>query len=156
MSIKKYPHLYLSNQTCFAAYAVARQITQAYHPLLKLLGLTYPQYLVMLVLWEAMENNQQWLKVGDICDELMLDTGTITPLLKRMETSGSIVRQRSESDERIVLVGLTEQGMSLRELASTVPSNLMCRAGVSIDEAASLRDHLWGWIKCWQKAKNQS
>jgi DNA-binding MarR family transcriptional regulator len=156
MSIKKYPQLYLSNQTCFAAYTVARQITQAYHPLLKVLGLTYPQYLVMLVLWEAMENDQQWLKVGDICDELMLDTGTVTPLLKRMELSGSIVRQRSNDDERIVLVGLTEQGRLRRDLAATVPSNLMCQAGVSIDEAASLRDHLWGWIARWHKAKNQS
>jgi DNA-binding MarR family transcriptional regulator len=108
--------LRLGNQLCFRLYTLTRLVTQAYHPLLKPLGLTYSQYLVMLVLWER-DN----LTVGDICQRLMLDTNTLTPLLQRMEREGLVVRTHGLVDGRQTLVSLTKKGQHLEEQAATVP-----------------------------------
>src|SRR6267143_6393446 len=102
--------LLLGNQLCFAIYSTAHAFNRVYKPLLKRLGLTYPQYLVMLVLWE-----RDGLPVRDIGERLFLDSGTLTPLLKRLETAGLVRRTRSTDDERQVLIDLTPQGQALRE-----------------------------------------
>ena len=120
MSEQQYPQLYLDNQICFAVYSLSRQITQAYQPLLKPLGLTYPQYLVMLVLWQAEEEQQLPLTVKMLCERLLLDTGTVTPLLKRMEAAGWLQRSRAQHDERVVLVNLTDHGLALRRQAAEI------------------------------------
>ena len=109
--------LKLSNQMCFRLYTVTRLITQAYRPLLDPLGLTYPQYLVMMVLWE--QDNQT---VGDIGRRLMLDTNTLTPMLQRMEREGLLVRTHGISDGRQTLVSLTKKGIHLEEKAKDIPA----------------------------------
>jgi len=108
--------LKLDNQLCFRLYTASRLITQAYHPLLSEIGLTYPQYLVMMVLWE-----QDVQPVNDIAKRLYLETNTVTPLLKRMEAEGFVERRKSEADGRQVLVRLTPKGRKLEEKASCVP-----------------------------------
>ncbi|MBR3487862.1 MAG: MarR family transcriptional regulator [Bacteroidales bacterium] len=108
--------LKLGNQLCFRLYTVTRLITQAYRPLLEPLGLTYPQYLVMMVLWE--QDNQT---VGDIGRRLMLDTNTLTPLLQRMEREGLLVRTHGIADGRQTLVSLTKKGIHLEEQAKDIP-----------------------------------
>ena len=109
--------LKLNNQLCFRLYTVTRLITQAYRPLLDPLGLTYPQYLVMMVLWE--QDNQT---VGDIGRRLMLDTNTLTPMLQRMEREGLLVRTHGISDGRQTLVSLTKKGIHLEEQAKDIPA----------------------------------
>ena len=111
-----YPQLLLDGQLCFPLYACARKVISAYNPLLKPLGLTYTQYLVMLELWEKGEE-----KVGDLCHRLYLDCGTITPMLKKMEESGWLTRCRCKVDERCVYVALTEKGWALREEVKDIP-----------------------------------
>mgnify|MGYP002623480637 CR=1 FL=1 len=111
--------LRLCNQLCFRFYSITRLINQAYHPLLEPLGLTYPQYLVMLVLWE-----QDNLTVSDICHRLMLDTNTLTPMLQRMEREGFIVRTHGIVDGRQTLVSLTKKGKHLEEQAKDIPYNI--------------------------------
>ena len=108
--------LKLGNQLCFRLYTATRLITQAYRPLLEPLGLTYPQYLVMMVLWE-----QDNLTVGDICRRLMLDTNTLTPMLQRMEREGLVVRTHGISDGRQTLVSLTKKGIHLENRAKDIP-----------------------------------
>ena len=108
--------LKLDNQLCFRLYTASRLITQAYHPLLEEIGLTYPQYLVMMVLWE-----QDNMPVNDIAKRLYLETNTVTPLLKRMEAEGFIARRKGEKDARQVIVSLTPKGRKLEEKASCVP-----------------------------------
>jgi DNA-binding MarR family transcriptional regulator len=108
--------LQLDDQLCFALYAASRAVTHRYRPLLEELGLTYPQYLVLLVLWEHGS-----VPIKDIGSALQLDYGTLTPLIKRLETAGLVRRERSPEDERTVRVSLTEQGAELRERARTVP-----------------------------------
>ena len=108
--------LKLGNQLCFRLYTVTRLITQAYRPLLEPLGLTYPQYLVMMVLWE--QDNQT---VGDIGRRLMLDTNTLTPMLQRMEREGLLVRTHGIADGRQTLVSLTKEGIHLEEHAKDIP-----------------------------------
>ena len=100
----------------FSGYAASRLITRAYQPHLDALGLTYPQYLVLMVLWE-----KDKLPVNYIAEKLILNTNTITPLLKRMESNGLLIRQRSKEDERKVYIELTEKGMKLREKAASIP-----------------------------------
>ena len=114
-----YDQLKLDNQLCFRLYAASRLVTQAYRPLLEPLGLTYPQYLVMMVLWE--KDNQL---VGDICQRLKLDTNTLTPMLQRMEKEGLVIRTRGIADGRQTLVSLTRKGHRLEEQAKEVPSCL--------------------------------
>ena len=114
-----YPQLRLDSQLCFPLYACARKVTGAYGPLLKPLGLTYTQYLVMLALWE---NEKE--KVGELCHRLYLDCGTITPMLKKMEESGWLTRCRCKVDERCVYVALTEKGRALREPVKDIPAKV--------------------------------
>jgi|LSQX01.3.fsa_nt_gb DNA-binding MarR family transcriptional regulator len=111
-----HPEQLLSNQICFRIYTLEKQIMSLYRPLLDRHGLTYPQYLVMLVLWEKKE-----LSIGGLCSVLTLDTGTVSPLVKRMERSRLIKRYRSHVDERTVLVRLTEKGRALQEKVLDVP-----------------------------------
>ena len=111
--------LKLSNQLCFPLYAAARNVINIYTPVLKKLGITYTQYLVFLVLWE-----EDKIPVGDICQKLMLDSGTLSPLLKKMQKSGYIERKRSEKDDRVVVISLTEDGKDMMERAKNVPKEV--------------------------------
>jgi len=111
--------LLLDRQVCFTLYAATNLLNRLYGPVLGALGLTYPQYLVMLVLWE-----EEPQTVGALGAHLYLDSGTLTPLLKRMEASGLVTRTRDPGDERRVLIGLTEQGKALREKAAHVPETI--------------------------------
>ena len=136
----EYEQLKLSNQVCFPIYAASRLITRAYQPLLDKLGLTYPQYLVLMILWE-----KDHVSVNEITDKLILNTNTVTPLLKRMEKQELITRQRSEVDERRIIVSLTEKGHQLRDAAAEIPERLVKKLDVdelSIDEIIDLRDKL--------------
>lgn len=147
--VKKYPQLHLDNQMCFSVYSLSRQITQAYQPLLKPLGLTYPQYLVMMVLWQSHEEQGLPVTVKYLCERLLLDTGTVTPLLKRMEANGLLKRQRSATDERVVEITLTEEGILLRDRAAEVPLKLVCNTGFDVNEAISLKQKIQNWLAAW-------
>ena len=125
--------LLLDNQLCFALYSASLAMTKLYKPLLETLGLTYPQYLVMLVLWE-----QDGLTVSALGERLFLDSGTLTPLLKRMEQSGLVSRQRSVEDERRVEVRLTPGGSKLKTRAASVPACVVEAAGCPIPELMTL------------------
>ena len=115
-----HPELQLDNQICFRLYSAARLITQAYTPFLTTLGITYPQYLVLMVLWE-----QDSQPVNDIAHRLLLETSTVTPLLQRMERLGLIARKKGEQDKRQQIVSLTEKGRSLEEQAyNTIPAGM--------------------------------
>ena len=131
------PSLRLDDQLCFALYAASRAMTQTYRPLLTALGLTYPQYLVMLVLWET-----DGVSVGELGSRLFLDSGTLTPLLKRLEALGVLGRQRAKGDERSVIVSLTTKGRGLRTRALSVPAAMACRTGMTARHAFALRDEL--------------
>ncbi|MBQ2040841.1 MAG: MarR family transcriptional regulator [Lachnospiraceae bacterium] len=128
-----YPQLKLENQLCFPLYACARKVINQYNPYLKPLGITYTQYLVFLVLWE-----QQEATVGEICRRLFLDNGTITPLIKKMEKDGYVVRKRSEEDERVVKVSITEKGIALREDAKDIPFSVGGCLAIPGEDAAEL------------------
>jgi DNA-binding MarR family transcriptional regulator len=130
-------HLLLDQQLCFALYAASRSVTGLYRPLLDPLGLTYPQYLVMLVLWE-----QDGLTVRELGQRLQLDSGTLTPLLKRLQTAGLVSRQRRKEDEREVDIRLTDTGLDLREQASGIPECLAQCMQLSFDQMQTLRDEL--------------
>ncbi len=121
--------LHLSEQVCFPVYALAKEIINQYRPFLDAVDLTYPQYLVMLVLWE-----HETQTVNQLGEHLKLDSGTLTPLLKRMEVKAFISRDRSKVDERIVNVSLTEKGIALKEKASCIPTLLMESMHVSIED----------------------
>ena len=127
----------LDNQLCFALYAASLAMNKAYKPHLDPVGLTYPQYLVMLVLWE--QNN---LTVSEIGNRLFLDSGTLTPLLKRLETSGYLARQRDPKDERKVRIALTPAGKQLKRKVSGVPHNLLQATQCSRKQASALTDTL--------------
>ena len=129
--------LMLGNQLCFAIYSTAHAFNRVYKPLLDRLGLTYPQYLVMLVLWE-----QDGVAVKEIGERLFLDSGTLTPLLKRLEAAHLVRRTRSSEDERQVLIALTVQGQALRERAKAVPPAIFSASGCSLGELSSLRKSL--------------
>ena len=116
---KEYPQLQLDGQLCFPLYACARKVIGAYNPLLKPLGLTYTQYIVMLELWEKEKE-----KVGELCHRLYLDCGTVTPMLKKMEENGWLTRCRCKVDERVVYVALTEKGRALREEVTDIPGKV--------------------------------
>ena len=111
--------LRLENQLCFPLYACARRVIGQYTPLLKPLNLTYTQYIVFLVLWE-----EKTVTVRELCRKLYLDSGTLTPVLKKMETQGYIIRKRNSEDERVVTVTLTEEGSALREKAKEIPAQM--------------------------------
>ena len=129
--------LHLDQQLCFAIYSTMLGLNKVYRGLLKPLGLTYPQYLVMLVLWE-----RDGLMVSEIGEQLFLDSPTLTPLLKRLEASGLIERQRSSADERQVIVSLTAQGRKLRERARAVPGCVATAMAAPPGELQDLRERL--------------
>lgn len=127
--------LHISQQVCFPVYAFAKEIVNQYRPLLDALGLTYPQYLVMLVLWEHESQT-----VNQLGEKVQLDSGTLTPLLKRMESKLLISRIRSTTDERIVNISLTDNGKALKEKAACIPGQLMEAMGVSEEELLQLKN----------------
>jgi MarR family transcriptional regulator, organic hydroperoxide resistance regulator len=129
--------LRLDNQVCFAIYSTAHAFNRVYKPLLDRLGLTYPQYLVMLVLWERDD-----VPVKEIGERLFLDSGTLTPLLKRLEAADLIKRTRGTEDERQVLIALTSKGRSLQEKARTVPQSILAASVCSVSELSALKNDL--------------
>jgi DNA-binding MarR family transcriptional regulator len=135
----------LEDNLCFALYTASRAFTRAYQPLLEPLGLTYPQYLVMLVLWERHDEHAGDVSVSELGERLHLDSGTLTPLLKRLEEANVVVRRRDHEDERIVRIALTEHGRALHEKAKSVPFELARCAGFApteqgLRDLATLRD----------------
>ena len=133
MGSDDYEALRLCNQLCFPLYAASRNVISLYTPWLKPLGLTYTQYIVFLVLWE-----QDVLTVGQLCERLMLDNGTLSPLLKKMQQAGYIERNRSEADDRVVLVTLTEAGRALREQAKESPAQVAACIDLPPEKAQTL------------------
>jgi len=129
--------LRLDNQLCFAVYAASHAFNATYKTLLEPLGLTYPQYLVMLVLWQG-----DGVTVTAIGDRLGLDSGTLTPLLKRLEGAGLATRLRDAADERRVRIGLTPAGRALKAKARGIPKKLLCASGMSLDQVVKLRGQL--------------
>lgn len=134
---KPNPALMLDNQLCFALYSASLAMTKLYKPLLESLGLTYPQYLVMLVLWE-----QDGQSVTALGERLGLDSGTLTPLLKRMEAAGLLQRQRAADDERRLQVCLTPAGVTLQERAARVPRCVVTQTGCPLPELIGLTQQL--------------
>ncbi len=116
---QKYKQLLLKNQLCFPLYACSRKIVGSYTPFLKPLGLTYTQYVVMMVLWE-----QETVNVGQLGEILKLDAGTLTPLLKRLEKAGYVTRERSKEDERITVISITPEGDALKEKCKDIPAKM--------------------------------
>ena len=129
--------LALDHQLCFALYSASLAMTKLYKPLLEPLGLTYPQYLVMLALWEGDD-----LTVSDLGARLTLDSGTLTPLLKRLEAAGLVVRLRDAADERRVRLRLTPAGRALKRRAQAVPQHIACAVGCPLDEISELTQRL--------------
>lgn len=129
--------LLLDNQLCFALYSTSLLMTKVYKPLLQALGLTYPQYLAMMVLWE-----QDGLTVGDVSTRLLTDPGSLTPLLKRLEGEGFITRTRSKEDERVVLLRLTEQGRALQQRAKQVPGCILSASGLDLEKLQKIQSDL--------------
>ncbi len=125
--------LKLENQLCFPLYAASRKIVSAYTPYLKPLGITYTQYITFMVLWE-----EDGLFVGDICSRLHLDNGTLTPLLKKMEKQGFVVRRRDETDERKVRVFLTDEGRAMKERVRDIPRKVGSCVDLDTEEARTL------------------
>ena len=137
-NLTEYDALKLENQLCFPLYACSRSIVNMYTPFLKPLGLTYTQYIVFLVLWE-----QDGITVGELGTKLHLDNGTITPLLKKMQDKGYVTRVRSKSDERVVIVSLTEAGRALREDALKIPNEIGQCVPLTPEEAGILYNLLY-------------
>jgi DNA-binding MarR family transcriptional regulator len=127
--------LQLSEQVCFPVYVLAKEIINQYRPFLEELKLTYPQYLVMLVLWEHEEQT-----VNQLGEKLKLDSGTLTPLLKRMEVKKFVTRIRSTTDERLVHIALTEKGKALKEKATCIPTQLIESMGLSTEDLLNLKN----------------
>ncbi|MFD0959849.1 MarR family winged helix-turn-helix transcriptional regulator [Paenibacillus chungangensis] len=139
--------LQLDRQLCFAIYACSREITKLYRPLLQDLGLTYTQYVTMLALWE-----EDGVTVNTLGHKLYLDSGTLTPLLKKLEAAGWIVRTRDIQDERSVVITLTESGRALREKAVSIPHKLACQLNASPQEGAALLDQVHTLLDRMRKA----
>ncbi|WAJ39723.1 MarR family transcriptional regulator [Pseudomonas sp. GOM7] len=129
--------LMLDNQLCFALYSTSLMMTKTYKPLLQALGLTYPQYLAMLVLWE-----NDGITVSEISARMLTDPGSLTPLLKRLESEGLLQRRRSSEDERVVQLYLTDQGRALHEQAKAVPACILKATGLNLQQLGELRDDL--------------
>jgi DNA-binding MarR family transcriptional regulator len=140
MAIRKHAAdapLLLDQQICFAVYSTAHALNRVYKPLLDRLGLTYPQYLVMLVLWE-----RDGVPVKEIGERLFLDSGTLTPLLKRMEAAELLKRSRNAEDERQVLIALTAEGQALRDKAKAKPEAILAASACSVSELVAMKDNL--------------
>lgn len=132
-----YDGLKLDNQLCFALYASSREIIKLYKPYLDKFDLTYTQYIAMMVLWEEEE-----ISVKELGARLYLDSGTLTPLLKKLESKGFIERKRYEKDERIVMATLTKKGRDLKEKIIEVPQNVFCETNLNMEEAIALKNSL--------------
>jgi DNA-binding MarR family transcriptional regulator len=126
--------LLLENQIFFPLYAAGNALVRAYRPFLDPLKITYSQYLVMLVLWQHSS-----MTVKELGQQLRLDSGTLTPLLKRLEGKGLVLRKRAEHDERARVISLTKQGQSLKKQATNIPSNLACKTGLSAAKGQQLK-----------------
>ncbi len=139
---EQYEQLKLENQICFPLYAAARKVTGRYTPYLKPLGITYTQYLVFLVLWE-----EDGVTVGDLCRKLYLDSGTLTPLLKKMENAGFLDRKRCPDDERCVMVYLTSKGREMKEKAADIPQKVGACVSIKPDDAMKLYELLYNILE---------
>lgn len=133
--------LNLDNQLCFALYAATRALTRTYRERLDGLGLTYPQYLVLIVLWES-----DGITITQLGHRLLLDSGTLTPLLKRLEVAGLVRRQRRTSDEREVEIWLTESGRDIKRGAAEAREHVVCRLSMTEEEIGSLRSNLMALV----------
>lgn len=139
--------LLLDNQLCFALYSTSLLMTKVYKPLLQELGLTYPQYLAMMVLWEG-----DGITVGDISARLLTDPGSLTPLLKRLEAEGLITRTRSSADERVVELHLTDKGRAMHKQAQRVPACILAASEMDIASLGQLKGELVNLRRSLQKA----
>ncbi|MBS7525098.1 MarR family transcriptional regulator [Fusibacter paucivorans] len=141
MTEKKYRDddavLKLENQLCFAVYACSREIIKRYRPHLDALGITYTQYITMMVLWE-----ETTISAKVLGERLLLDSGTLTPLLKKLEKQGYITRQRSDEDERLLMITLTDAGQALKTSAAEIPYKIACDVGLELTEGIALREKL--------------
>jgi MarR family transcriptional regulator, organic hydroperoxide resistance regulator len=142
--------LKLENQICFKIYTAEREITKLYRDLLRELNVTYPQYLVLLLLWE-----KNSLSVKELGQRLFLDSGTLTPMLKRMELNGLVKRKRSVQDERIVIISLTEKGEKLKEKAECIPNQLIENISMNKGELTLLNETLTSMLDMLQNQSNQ-
>jgi len=133
----KYENLKIDKQLCFALYATSKAMTKVYKPLLDNLDLTYTQYITLLVLWE--KDN---ITIKNLGEKLFLDSGTLTPLLKRLESMDLLNRVRDTQDERNVYIVLTSKGKNLKEKAASLPDQVLCSTGLTLDEASNLRESL--------------
>ena len=140
----------LANQLCFPLYAASRSVVNLYTPWLRPLGLTYTQYIVFLVLWE-----KDGVTVGEICDRLMLDNGTLSPLLKKMQQEGYVEKRRSGEDDRVVIVTLTEKGRQLQEKAKYVPRNVAGCIDLPPEKAQTLYALLYELMENIRKGNNK-
>lgn len=131
---KKSSNLTLDKQLCFSLYSASNAMSRAYRPLLKELDLTYLQYIVMMVLWQYSTMN-----VKELGNKIHLDSGTLTPLLKRLEAKGLIIRARSQQDERVRIISLTDQGLNMRGQAEQVPTAMLCKSKMAIEELTALK-----------------
>jgi MarR family transcriptional regulator, organic hydroperoxide resistance regulator len=138
--------LKLENQLCFSAYTASRLITKLYRPFLEQIGITYPQYLVMLVLWE-----EEGITLRDLGNRLYLDSGTLTPLLKRLEALKLINRERSSEDERLLCVTITNEGRLLKEKAKLIPECLLSSINIDTTELIQLKKGLDNLINSFEK-----
>ena len=145
---KEYKELRLENQLCFPLYACAKEVTRRYKPFLDPLGLTYTQYITMMVLWEKKE-----VRVKDLGEVLYLDSGTLTPLLKRLEQKGLITRSRYQDDERALCVQITDLGEALQEKAKSVPEEMRACLPLSAEEMQVLKKLLDRTLSAIEKSK---
>ena len=127
--------LQLKNQVCFPLYALSKEITKLYRPMLEELDMTYPQYLVMMVLWE-----KDGLTVSEVGEKLLLDSGTLTPLLKRLENKSFINRKRKKEDERVVELFLTEEGRNLQQKACSIPNEMIQKINIKNEDLVQLKN----------------
>lgn len=129
--------LQLKNQVCFPLYALSKEITKLYRPMLEELDMTYPQYLVMMVLWE-----KDGLTVSEVGEKLLLDSGTLTPLLKRLENKLFIDRKRKKEDERVVELFLTKEGRNLQQKACNIPNEMIQKIDIKTEDLVQLKNLL--------------
>lgn len=141
-------YLALNQQLCFPMYATSRLITRLYQPLLEKLSLTYPQYLVMLVLWE-----EEKASISHLGSRLFLKTNTLTPLLKKMKDKGFISKERATEDERTVYIQLTEIGKTLKQQAELIPLNLLKEINLPLDELEQMRNLMWKFLESFDDQK---
>lgn len=148
MNTDKYEALKLENQLCFPLYACSKEIVRRYKPFLDELDLTYTQYIAMMVMWD----NKQ-LSVKDLGEKLFLDSGTLTPVLKKLEAKSYITRRRSSEDERVLLVSITDLGMQLREKATSIPPKMKKCLNICPKEFNELYELLYKVLSCMEEAE---